>query len=151
MNAVTSQSTTNRSRLEAAFARWNAGDLDGYLALYDPSIRLHGYSPEAMGKAEVEGFYRMIFATLRPTGGLGPRLAFDNLVEAGDRVALTFQMTGEHTGPFMGFAPTGRPYAMGGLTLLRFADGHVVERWSCADMLGLLAQIGAVSLPAPPQ
>jgi hypothetical protein len=30
--------------VSAALERWNAGDLDGYLALYDESIRLHGPS-----------------------------------------------------------------------------------------------------------
>jgi hypothetical protein len=29
---------------------WNAGDLDGYLELYDDRIRLHGYSAEPMNK-----------------------------------------------------------------------------------------------------
>ena len=32
------------------------GDLDGYLEL-DDAIRLHGYTPEHMSKAEVRGFY----------------------------------------------------------------------------------------------
>ena len=43
--------------LSAAVESWNAGDLDGYLRLYDEGIRLHGYSPEPMDKAQVRGFY----------------------------------------------------------------------------------------------
>jgi hypothetical protein len=43
--------------LSAALACWNAGDLDGYLSLYDEGIRLHGYSPEPMDKVQVRGFY----------------------------------------------------------------------------------------------
>lgn len=43
---------TSQESLSAALECWNAGDLDGYLALYDESIRLHGYSPEPMSKAE---------------------------------------------------------------------------------------------------
>ena len=39
---------TNEMHLQRAFEAWNARDLDGYLALYDDSIRLHGYSPEPM-------------------------------------------------------------------------------------------------------
>ncbi len=34
--------------LPAAYDSWNAGDLDGYLRLYDEGIRLHGYSPGPM-------------------------------------------------------------------------------------------------------
>ena len=44
--------------LSAAFERWNAGDLDGYLSLYDEGIRLHGYSPDPMDKVQVRGFTR---------------------------------------------------------------------------------------------
>jgi predicted ester cyclase len=33
------------------------------------------------------------------------------------------------------------------MTILKFANGRVVERWSNADMLGLMVQIGA--MPAP--
>jgi len=42
--------------LSAAFECWNAGDLDGYLSLYDEGIRLHGYSPEPMDKVQARGF-----------------------------------------------------------------------------------------------
>ena len=45
--------TANEANLQRAFDAWNARDLDGYLALYDDSIRLHGYSPEPMDKASV--------------------------------------------------------------------------------------------------
>ena len=59
--------------LSAALDSWNAGDLDGYLHLYDEGIRLHGYSPEPMGKAQVRGFYEEIFSAFdeeaRVSGG----------------------------------------------------------------------------------
>jgi hypothetical protein len=31
---------------------------------------------------------------------------------------------------------------------MRFAGERVVKRWSCADMLGLMIQIGAIPPPA---
>jgi enoyl-CoA hydratase/carnithine racemase len=36
---------TPQEALAAAYESWNAGDLDGYLCLYDEGIVLHGYSP----------------------------------------------------------------------------------------------------------
>ena len=48
---------TAQEALTNAVDRWNAGDLDGYLKLYRDDIRLHGYSPEPMGKEEVRGFF----------------------------------------------------------------------------------------------
>lgn len=58
--------------LDAAHASWNAGDLEGYLELYDEDIKLHGYSPEPMDKAAVRGFYEAIFAAF----GDAPPLEF---------------------------------------------------------------------------
>jgi predicted ester cyclase len=49
----------------------------------------------------------------------------------------------------MGIPPTGKQIALRGITILRFGDDHrVVERWSCADLLRLLVQLGAVPAPA---
>jgi predicted ester cyclase len=129
--------------VERARERWNAGDLPGYFALYGDGIRLHGYTPEPMGKVEVEAFYRRIFAAFG-----SPQLAFDEILESGDSVTIRFTMTGTHVGELMRVPPTGRPIALRGITILRFEGHTVIERWSSADMLGLLVQLGAVPAPA---
>ena len=133
----------NLDRLHAAIDAWNGGDLEGYLQLYDEGIILHGYSPAPMGKDEVRGFYSAIFAAFP-----GSTLEVEEEIVDGDRVALRFQQRGTHTGVFMGVPPTGRDFAMPGQTVLHFRDGRVVERWSTADLLGLLVQLGAVPAPA---
>ena len=136
------------ARVEEARRCWNAGDLPGYLTLYDDAIRLHGYAPQPFDKAQVRQFYEMIFATLGEENG-SPRLDFHEVLTDGPLYTCRFTMTGVHRGPFMGVAPTGRPYTLPGITILRFdlATRKVVERFSCADMLGLLVQLGA--LPPP--
>lgn len=148
MSAIQQHTTTaNRARVEAAIAAWNRGQLDDYLTLYDDSILLHGYAPKAMTKSEVAGFYRMIFSALAAADGSAPPLAIDILMETADMIAMRFTMSGARVGPFLGFAPNGMAYETGGLTVLRFASGRVVERWSSVDMLGLLIQTGAVVPP----
>jgi predicted ester cyclase len=57
-------------------------------------------------------------------------------------------MRGRHDGEFMGTSPTGNLIAVPGITILAMRDGRCVERWSQADMLGLMVQIGAVPPPA---
>jgi hypothetical protein len=47
----------------------------------------------------------------------------------------------------MGVPPSGRAFVLNGQTAMRFRDARVVERWTTADLLGLLVQLGAV--PAP--
>ena len=129
--------------LSAALDSWNAGDLDGYLRLYDEDIRLHGYSPEPMGKTEVRGFYQGIFSAFDI-----PRLAFDEVLWDGDVCAIRFTMTGRHVQEFMGVPATGTAITLPGITILHFRGDRVIERFSQADMLGLLVQVGAVPAPA---
>lgn len=43
---------------------------------------------------------------------------------------------------------SGTAIALPGLTILHFRGDRVVERFSQADMLGLLIQVGAVPAPA---
>lgn len=134
-------------RLVTAIARWNAGNLDGYLDLYDPAIRLHGYSPEPMDKAAVTGFYQMLWASFPTAPGQPPRLEVIEPFGASAQMCCRFVMSGVHSGAFMGVPATGRSILLSGITVLRFEAGRVVERWSSADMLGLLIQIGAVPPP----
>jgi predicted ester cyclase len=130
-------------RLDEAIGDWNRGDLDAYLTLYDDGVRLHGYSPTPLDKASVRGFYEAIFAGLP-----GSQLEVLDVFGSGDRIAARFVQRGRHDGSLMGVPPTGRDVVLTGITVLAFRDGRVVERWSTADMLGLLVQIGAVPAPA---
>jgi predicted ester cyclase len=139
---------THSERLTAALDAWNAGDLDGYLALYDDTIRLHGYAPQPLDKVGVTGFYRGALASLTAPGERAPQLTVLHMAEGGDWVSCVFEMAGAQVGPFMGVPPSGRPYRIGGVTMLRFApSGRVVERFSSADFLGLMVQIGALAMP----
>jgi predicted ester cyclase len=134
---------TPQEALSAAYERWNAGDLDGYLSLYDEGIHLHGYSPEPMSKEQVRGFYEGIFTAFGT-----PKLAFHELLWDGNVCAIRFTMTGRHVNEFMGVPATGADITLPGITTLHFLGDRVIERFSQADMLGLLVQIGAVPAPA---
>jgi predicted ester cyclase len=134
---------TPQEALQSALERWNAGDLDGYLELYDEEIRLHGYSPEPMGKAEVRGFYEAAFAGITEN-----RLEFHEVLWDGEACAIRFTMTGRHSGEWLGVGATDTEVAVPGMTMLHFRGDRVVERWSQADLLGFLVQVGAVPAPA---
>ena len=133
----------NEAAVERALGAWNADDLPGYLELYDEDIRLHGYAPEPMGKQAVRVFYEQIFEAFDT-----PKLTFHEVFSSGDSLCINFTMTGRHVAEFMGVPATGREIALDGITVLHFRDGRCIERWSQADMLGLLAQLGAVPAPA---
>lgn len=135
--------SSNIDALKSALAAWNHGDLDGYLALYDDAIVLHGYSPAPMDKAAVSDFYRYGIWGAFPN----PQLELHDAFEVGDKVVARATLTGTHQGPFLGAPATGKPVAVGTITILQFKDGRCVERWSQADMLGAMMQIGAIQPP----
>ena len=66
----------------------------------------------------------------------------------GDVLTWRFRCSGAHTGTFQGIPPSGRPFSIHGITILRFGADRCVERWSVANFLGMVIQIGAI--PAPP-
>jgi len=132
----------NRVALDAAVAAWNTDDGETYLQVYDSSIRHHGLGPEPVDQAGNRAFYEAFWAAFPHS-----RLTVDDVLAEGDQLAVRFRLTGEHRGTFMGVAPTGRAFVLTGQTMLRFREGRVVERWTTSDLLGLLAQLGAV--PAP--
>jgi steroid delta-isomerase-like uncharacterized protein len=134
---------TPQEALAAAYESWNAGDLDGYLSLYDEGIALHGYSAEPMNKNQVRGFYQGKFSAFGT-----PKLEFHEILWDGDVAAIRFTMTGRHVDEFMGVPASGTAIALPGITILHFRGDRVIERFSQADMLGLLVQVGAVPAPA---
>jgi steroid delta-isomerase-like uncharacterized protein len=136
---TTTASTQNEAALAGAAERWNAGDLTGYLRIYHDDIRLHGYGPEPLDRAGVQAFYEGIFAAFP-----GNHLEFHEVFGVDDRLTCRFTLTGRHEGDFMGIPATGTTIVLPGITILHFRDGAVIERWSCADNLGLLVQLGAV-------
>jgi predicted ester cyclase len=131
--------SANVRALEQARERWNAGDLFAYLELYDPGIVLHGYVGVEPGIASVRAFYEGFHAAFPQS-----ELVFDDLIAADDKVVCRFTIRGTHGGPFQGLPPTGKPVVVPGITILRFVNGRCVERWSQADFMGLLTQLGAV-------
>jgi hypothetical protein len=138
---------SNLDVFNKAIESWNAGDLDGYLSMYDETVALHGYSPEPLDKAGVVARYKNIWANLSMPGKKSPLLTIDDVFEAGDRVVSRFTMSGVQSGTFINFAATGNRYDLPGITILEFRNGKVVVRWSCTDRLKQLVQLGLIRLP----
>src|ERR1700742_295840 len=115
---------------------------EAYFDLYDDEIVLHGYASVEPGIESVKQFYHR-FWTAFPDSVL----KMEDVFEAGDKVTCRFVVEATHQGPFLGVPATGRRISLPGITILRFANGGCVERWSQADFLGVLTQIGALAAP----
>jgi predicted ester cyclase len=131
-----------RAVLHRAGEHWNGGNLAGYLELYAPEAVMHGIPGVEPGREHLRQYYEAFWAAFPDS-----RLHFEDIVAEGDRLAVRFVFEAIHRGPFQGIPPTDKPVRLPGITILRFANGRCVERWSQADLLGLLQQLDAI--PAP--
>jgi predicted ester cyclase len=117
------------------------GNLDALDELFDPSFVTH--TPQgSMGREEFREFVRAW-----RTGFPDIRSDVSLILEAGDRVAWQVRSSGTHLGEFMGIPATGKRVDFLSLNQGVIREGKGIEHWVVMDMLTLLSQIGAVSLP----
>ncbi len=127
-----------RMLLERSMARFNAGDLEGYLDLYDESAVLHGYEGVEPGREGIRAFYQTFMKVL--TGG---KVVLEDVIAQEERLAFRFTFSATHSGEFMGAPATGKRVTLTGITILHFRNGKCVERWTQADFPALMQQLGA--------
>jgi predicted ester cyclase len=58
------------------------------------------------------------------------------------RLITIMNLSGTHTGEFLGHAPTGKRFTVRNVQVLGFRDGKASDRWGSTDELGLLQQLG---------
>jgi predicted ester cyclase len=70
----------------------------------------------------------------------------DDTVSDGRNVVVRWRVQMTHTGPHLGFPPSGNAARAHGLTWLVVEGGKIVEGWDGWDATGMLATIGGASL-----
>lgn len=126
----------NDAALAKAVDAWNAGDVDTYMQLYAPDIKLHAETFDFPDRAAVEGMYKSFHAAVP-----GVQLKIHETFGAGERLAVRYTVTGRQTGDLMGIPPTGREISITGITIMHFQDGKVIERWDSDDSAEVLARL----------
>jgi predicted ester cyclase len=82
--------------------------------------------------------------TLYRTAFPDMRLTIEDIVAEGETVMARWSCRGTHKGDLSGIAPTGKPFTISGVTIVRLANGKMVEGWVNWDALGLMQQLGVV-------
>jgi steroid delta-isomerase-like uncharacterized protein len=103
-----------------AIEPWSNGNLDVFDEVCSPDYRLNigdGASVQDLKNA-VENFRRAV-----------PDLKIEihKMIAEGDLVAYQWTMRGTHLGPLYDQPPTGKAITSSGITIVRFADGKIVE------------------------
>lgn len=73
--------------------------------------------------------------------------AEQDLVAAGDTVAVRLVVEATHEGNLLGIEPTGRRVRWDAVDVYRLADGMIVEEWAADDLTAILHQVGAYTPP----
>src|SRR5262245_18254205 len=115
---------------------FNAGDLDGAVAVFAPNAVIHNSG--APDPLNVEGFKQFggVFATAFPDGKL---MIEDRIVE-GEKGVSRVSYQGTHTGDMMGIPPTGKSVMVSAILIDQIADGKIVESWRLSDQMAMMQQ-----------
>jgi steroid delta-isomerase-like uncharacterized protein len=138
--------TTQRSAIDANIAlvrstldAFNEGDFDTCLARLSPDfvMNLAGLSPMRGPDVWRQG------VDVIKRGFPDLRAHIDDIVAAGDQVALRLTFRGTHQGEFLGIPATGRTIEYVSHEFYRIAGGRIAEEWICSDMATLHGQLTA--------
>jgi steroid delta-isomerase-like uncharacterized protein len=121
---------------------WNQGRADVIDEMVAPESVVHGLGEDLVGP---EGF--KVFHAAYRDAFPDVRVQIDDMVAEGDRVVVRWSAAATHAGGGLGIPATGRPVRFGGMTVMRFSNGKLVEGWNSYDQLGLFQQLGVVNLP----
>ncbi len=133
----------NTARLTAFMeCVWNAGEVAAvdeflgsqYTIYSDPGDPWDGQT------LSVSGFKERLLTSRAPF----PDLTFDigETVSEGDRVAMSWTMRGTQLGSMGGRPPSGRSFAVRGMTIYHFADGRIIGHQQVVDRLSVAQQLG---------
>ncbi len=115
---------------------WNKGRRAAIAEMLAPDGVLHEGGTDCVGP---EGFYPFFdrlnaaFSEFRVT-------VHDTIAE-GDRVCVRWTCTCKHSGGALGMPASDRTVHVTGISIMRIANGRLVEGWQNWDMLGMLEQI----------
>ena len=71
----------------------------------------------------------------------------EDAFEAGDKVAARWSATMTHRGGQLGIAASGKEVRITGISIVRIADGQIVQGWDNWDQLTMMREIGAIGEP----
>jgi steroid delta-isomerase-like uncharacterized protein len=137
--------------LEQAIATWNAGDREGWWALYDEDVEW-----EAPGGGRISGLEDLKVKYFDALMEAAPDRAsvVDSLFAEGDLVAEEGRYTGTHTGTWRSpdgveIPATGKSLDFPFSAIFRVDNGKIVSIRLYYDQLEVRTQLGLMPAPAP--
>jgi steroid delta-isomerase-like uncharacterized protein len=131
--------TTLRKLIEDV---WNNGKYNEADQLVSPDFVSHDPMTPTKG---AEAFKNAVKKYRTAFPDLNQRV--DEIITSGDTVVARLTCTGTHRGPLDAMPPTGRAAKVSAIIIAHFSGDRVKEAYVNWDALGLLQQLGVVTLP----
>lgn len=120
---------------------WNKGNIDMVEKIVAPDFVLHESNRDIIGIPNYKKYilgYRRAFPDVH--------FIVEDLLADGDKVVERWTAQGTHKGELYGIPATSKKVKISGIDIVHISNGKMIERWGCGDILGVLQQIGIVSL-----
>jgi hypothetical protein len=123
--------------IRTAVAAFNRGDVDGYLAAFDPEGRrwIVGIG-ESLSLSDVDEGMRQLHAAFDPLC-----LHEDALFGADGMVCARWCLRGVQVGPYLGFGSAGAELSVEQCEIYRFDGDRVAEVWTYVDPRAIFDQL----------
>ena len=120
---------------------WNKGRAEAIDEMFDENGIAHGLSEDPANPLRGPQNFRPFYEVFRQAF---PNLTIDieDMVAEGDKVAARCSVRGKQEGELMGRAATQAPVEFTGMTIVRIADGKIVEAWNNFDFMTMYKQCG---------
>lgn len=115
---------------------WNQGRREVIDELMPTECIIYDGSKPVKGPEEFKPFYDRIQSAFSES-----HMEVMDTIAEGDTVCARWQVTMRHTGDSLGLPATGKQVKISGISVIRFADGRMVEAWQNWDMMGMLEQL----------
>ena len=130
--------TLNEKAVRDLFAAIDRGDVERFRELVADDAVLHPLgATEVLSRDAVLGAMKEFYAAFPDNTHV-----IEQMVAAGDRVAVMLTARGTSKGPYEGVPPTGQTVTVAAMHIIKFDGGRVHEWWVLEDTLGFMRQLG---------
>jgi steroid delta-isomerase-like uncharacterized protein len=135
--AAAPTAVSNAELIRWAFDILNSHDAASLGQLYTAETVERFPDKTCHGGEEIVAYFEDVFAAVPDWN-----IQIVGLAEQGDDVFVRWHMTGIHSGPLLGVAPTGKALAIDGIDHFVVRDGKIVSNFVVVDQLQYARQIG---------
>jgi steroid delta-isomerase-like uncharacterized protein len=133
----------NKDVISEFYETFDRGEFDGVKNLMTEDFTAHLVGISTTFDRDAFTEFGRKFSQAFPDG----RHHFDFSIAEDDKVVTWGKFTGTHLGNFQGLPATGKSVTIAITHIDRIVDGKIAEHWGQGDQVGMMKQLGIVSIP----